>query len=172
MSSHTAPPRRSRPSGVSQPATPASNPPGELAHRRGKNRKINYHSGGFALKLHAHLPCLDAEKALATSHVTAPVSLAGGTTQLDAGGAHLALGPLVVQPSFLAQQHVLLRLEDWSDYSEVELMGTANLALDHMLEVVNGQPQSRDATFQCQLHRHGLHVGDLHGTLQVHCCGG
>ena len=37
-----------------------------------------------------------------------------------------------------------------------------------MLEVVNGQPQSRDATFQCQLHRHGLHVGDLHGTLQVH----
>ena len=141
---------------------------GELAHRRGKNRKINYHSGGFALKLHAHLPCLDAEKALATSHVTAPVSLAGGTTQLDAGGAHLALGPLVVQPSFLAQQHVLLRLEDWSDYSEVELMGTANLALDHMLEVVNGQPQSRDATFQCQLHRHGLHVGDLHGTLQVH----
>ena len=96
---------------------------GELA-RRGKNRKINYHSGGFALKLHAHLPCLDAEKALATSHVTAPVSLAGGTTQLDAGGAHLALGPLVVQPSFLAQQHVLLRLEDWSDYSEVELMGT------------------------------------------------
>ena len=145
---------------------------GELAHLRGKNRKINYHSGGFALKLHAHLPCLDAEKALATSHVTAPVSLAGGTTQLDAGGAHLALGPLVVQPSFLAQQHVLLRLEDWSDYSEVELMGTANLALDHMLEVVNGQPQSRDATFQCQLHRHGLHVGDLHGTLQVHCCAG
>ena len=37
-----------------------------------------------------------------------------------------------------------------------------------MLEVVNGQPQSRDATFQCQLHRHGLHVGDLHGTLQLH----
>ena len=115
------------------------------------------------LKLHAHLPCLHAElgkKCLATCP-----GAWSNRKQLDCGGARLVVGVLVVQPSFLAEQHILVRLVDWSDGLPHSL-GSANIALEPAV------PPTRllkdyDAPFSCQLELHGRRVGELTGRLSV-----
>ena len=128
-----------------------------------KKRSHTHAHAASTLKLHAHLPCLHAElgkKCLATCPGTW-----FNRKQLDCGGARLVVGVLIVQPSFLAEQHILVRLVDWSEGHPAPL-GSANIALEPAV------PPTRllkdyDAPFSCQLELHGRRVGELTGRLNV-----
>ena len=75
------------------------------------------------------------------------------------------VGQLIVQPSFLAEQHVLLRLVDWSQ-GHPSPLGSGNISLD--LSVDNpAHPAVHEAPFSCSLALNGRPVGELTGRLHV-----
>jgi len=103
---------------------------------------------GSTLKLHAHLPCLHAELGKRCI-ATCPASWAQGGSTLDCGGARLVVGHLIVQPSYLAEQHVLLRLDDWSQGHPTDL-GSGNISLEDAVDVP-AHPTSYEVPFARRL---------------------
>ena len=79
------------------------------------------------------------------------------------------VGQLIVQPSFLAEQHVLLRLVDWSQGHPSHL-GSGNIALERAVEEKMNNPASPtiyEAPFSCALALNGRPVGELTLTLTL-----
>ena len=115
------------------------------------------------LRLHAHLPCLHAE--LGKRCIATCPAPATNQNQLDCSGARLVVGQLIVQPSFLAEQHVLLRLVDWSQ-GHPSPLGSGNISLEAAVDDP-AHPAVHEAPFACSLALNGRPVGELTGRLHV-----